>query len=135
MDNYDERHQQVAERALTAKFSFWSALLTAHTVLVSVAVALVVTAIPAQKGAFKLVGYIGILCIALLLLNFAVTKSQYETIGRRLRNPDRNLSDAQRSQDLMNAHRRWCISYACELAAIVGLVIEAGVFGWLLLTL
>ncbi len=58
MDDYEERRQQIVERALSAKFNLWSAMLTAHTLLLSVAVALLVTGVPTGRGAFKLVGYV-----------------------------------------------------------------------------
>jgi len=96
MDDYDGRLQQIAERTLTAKLSLWSALLTAHTVLLSVAVAILLTVKPLEAWRFKLGGFIAIVCMLVLLLNFALTKSQYELIGQRLTNPDGELSESER---------------------------------------
>jgi ABC-type uncharacterized transport system fused permease/ATPase subunit len=80
-DNYDDRLQQVAERTLAAKFSLWTGLLTAHTVLLSVAAAILVTVTPPAGWSFRLAGLIAIFCVVVLLLNFALTKAQYELIG------------------------------------------------------
>jgi len=132
MDDYDERLQQIAERTLTAKLSLWSALLTAHTVLLSVAVAILLTVKPLEAWRFKLGGFIAIVCMLVLLLNFALTKSQYELIGQRLTNPDGELSESERKGDLRSAMLRWCLSGISESVAIIGLGAEVVLFGWVL---
>ena len=132
MDDYDKRLQQIAERTLTAKFSFWSSLLTAHTVLLSVAVALLVADVTAEKSVFKFVGYVAILCVVLLLLNFAVAKSQYEIIGQRLAKPEVELTESERVQDLRSAMFRRCISTTGETVSILGLGAEVVLLGWVL---
>jgi hypothetical protein len=132
MDDYDGRLQQIAERTLTAKFGLWSALLTAHTVLLSVAVALLVTVKPLEAWRFKLGGFIAIFCMVVLLLNFALTKSQYELIGQRLTNPNAELSESERNRDLRSAMFRRCLSTVCETVAILGLGAEVVLLGWVL---
>ncbi len=132
MDDYGWRLQQIAERTLTAKFSLWSALLTAHTVLLSVAVALLVTVKPLEAWPFKLSGFIAIFCMVVLLLNFALTKAQYEQIGQRLAHPDAELSESDQNQDLKSAMFRRCLSIAGEIIAILGLGVEAVLLGWVL---
>lgn len=132
MDDYGRRLQQIAERTLAAKFSLWSALLTAHTVLLSVAVALLVTAKPPEAWPFKLSGFIAIVCMVVLLLNFALTKAQYEHIGQRLAHSDANLSESDQNQDLKIAMFRRCQSVTGEIVAILGLGVEAVLLGWVL---
>lgn len=132
MDDYDGRLQQIAERTLTAKLSLWSALLTAHTVLLSVVVALLVTVKSFEASRFKLGGFIAIVCMLVLLLNFALTKAQYELIGQRLTNPNGELSESERKRDLRSAMLRWRLSRIRESVAIVGLGAEVVLFGWVL---
>jgi hypothetical protein len=132
MDDYEERRQQISERMLTAKFSLWSALLTAHTVMLSVVVALLVTVKPTDAWRFKLGGFIAILSMAMLLLNFALTKSQYERIGQRLSNPGAELSESERTQDEQHALLRQRVSTLGEITAILGLGVEVVLFGWVL---
>lgn len=132
MDDYDGRLQQIAERTLAAKFGLWSALLTAHTVLLSVAVALLVTVKPLEAWRFKLGGFIAIFCMVVLLLNFALTKSQYELIGERLTNPDTELSASERNRELQSAKFRRRVSALGETIAIFGLAAEVVLLGWVL---
>jgi hypothetical protein len=132
MGDYDGRLQQIAERTLMAKFGLWSALLTAHTVILSVAVALLVTAKPTEAWRFKLGGFIAIFCMVVLLLNFVLTKSQYEQIGRRLADSEAELSESERSQDLRHALLRRQLSAIGEVMAILGLGVEVVIFGWVL---
>lgn len=132
MDDCDGRLQQITERTLTAKLSLWSALLTAHTVLLSVAVALLVTVKPLEAWRFKLGGIITIVCMLVLLLNFALTKSQYELMGQRLTNPDGGLSESERKRDLRSAILRWRLSGIAESIAIIGLGAVVLLFGWVL---
>jgi hypothetical protein len=132
--DYSSRLQQIAERTLTAKFNLWSALLTAHTVMLSVTVALLVTAKPPDAWRFQLPGFIAILCMVALLLNFALTKSQYEKIGQRLLDPELQLSDSERSKDVNRALLRRRLSEIVEVSAIVGLGANVALFGWVLAT-
>lgn len=132
--DYDGRLQQITERTLTAKFSLWSALLTAHTVMLSVAVALLVTAKPPEAWRFQLVGFVAILCMVALLLNFALTKSQYEKIGQRLADPEVQLSDSEQSKDVNDALLRRNLSWIIEIIAIIGLGVDVVLFGWVLAT-
>jgi hypothetical protein len=88
VDDYDIRKQQVVERALAAKLGLWGALLTSHTVMLSVTVALLVAVKPAETWPFRLIGFIAVVCMLLVLLNPAQTKSQYELIGKRLVDPE-----------------------------------------------
>lgn len=129
MDEYAERQQQIVERTLSAKFSLWFALLTAHTVLLSVAVALLVADVTAERSVFKFVGYLAILCVAILLLNFAVAKSQYEIIGQRLAEPEAEPTESERVQDLQRAMFRRCLSSTGETVSILGLGAEVVLLG------
>ena len=58
MSKYEERVQVVTERTSSAMYAFWSAMLTAHTVLLSVAVALPSAISSVVAWQFKLVGLI-----------------------------------------------------------------------------
>lgn len=135
MDKYAERLQQIKERTLSAKSSLWSALLTAHTVLLSVAVVLLVTQHPPLPWGFKLSGFLAILCMALLLLNFALTKAQYQIIGQRLANPEAELPDSVRDREVGQANFRWRLSEVCEFVAALGLAVQVVIFGWVLATI
>lgn len=132
MDDYYELLQQMAERTLTAKFSLWGALLTAHTVLLSVSVALLVTGKAGGVWQFKVGGFVAISCIVALLLTFWLTKSQYDKIGRRLSCPESELSESERNRDLNKAllRRRLCSFF--EITAMLGLVLGGALFGWIL---
>ena len=132
MDKYDERLQQITERTLTARFSLWAALLTAHTVMLSVSVALLVTAKHIEVCFFKLCGFIAICCMIAVLLNFWLTKSQYEQIGRRTAEPEAELSESERKRDLRQALTRRRFNSIFEIVAFLGLFAEALLFGWVL---
>ena len=132
MDDYNELLQQIAERTLTAKFSLWAALLTAHTVLLSVCVALLVTAKAGGVWWFKVGGFIAIGCIVVLLPTFWLTKSQYDHIGRRLSCPESDLSELERRRDLSKALLRGRLCSLFEITAMFGLVLGGALFGWIL---
>jgi hypothetical protein len=132
MDDYHGRFQQISERTLTAKFCLWTALLTAHTVMLSVSVALLVTVEPIGVWRFKLGGFIAICCMVVLLLNYMLTKFQYEQIGRRLSDSEAELSESERNRDLRHAMLRRRLSSLGEIMAILGLGVEAVLFGWVL---
>lgn len=131
MDRYDQRFQQVMERTLNAKFGLWAALLTAHTVILSVSVALVTTR---HIGVwhFKVCGFIAICCVVAILANFWLTKSQYEQIGRRTAKHEVELSQSERERDLRLAKIRWRLSSVFEKVAFLGLCAGALLFGWVL---
>jgi hypothetical protein len=132
--DYDSRLQELAQRAFTAKFSLWTALLTAHTVLLSVAIALLVTVKPSEAWPFKVVGFVAILCMIVLLLNVGVTKSQYETIGQRLVNPEVEISESERNRDLSKSFVRRYFAAIGETMAILGLGVEVSLLAWVLAT-
>jgi hypothetical protein len=132
MDDHESRLQHIAERTLSANFALWSALLTSHAVVLSVAVALLVTVKPPEAWRFKLAGFIGIACIVLLLLNFVLTKSQYELIGQRLTHPNGELSEAEQNRDLHRTTIRRSLAKIAETSAIFGLGIEVLLLGWVL---
>ncbi len=132
MDAYENRLQKIAERLLTARYSLWSGMLTAHTVLLSVAVALLPSATPEVAWRFRVVGYVAILGMAFVLLSFASTKGQYENIGARLNNSEQELSDSEREHDHRKANTRWKIIKICEAVSTVGLLIEVILLGWVL---
>ena len=67
-----------------------------------------------------------------ILLNFALTKSQYEAIGQRLMDPDAELSDQKRKQDLRNAIYRRQISGVAEIGAMLGLALQVMLLAWVL---
>ena len=131
MDEYDERLQQIIERTLTARFSLWAALLTAHTVMLSVSVALV-SARHIGVCFFKLCGCIAVCCVIAILLNFWLTKSQYEQIGRRTAGREVELSQSERERDLRHAQIRRSFSFFFEIVALLGLFAGALLFGWVL---
>ena len=131
MDRYEDRLQQITERTLAAKFSLWAALLTGHTVMLSVSVALV-GAKHIVGCSLKLCGFIAICCVISILANFWLTKSQYEQIGRRTAETEAELSESDRVRDLRHARRRRRLSSALEMFALVGLLAGALIFGWVL---
>lgn len=132
MDDYDIRVQHIVERALTAKFSLWAALLTSHTVMLSVAVALLAAVKPVEAWFFRLTGFIAVICMLLVLLNLVLTKLQYELIGKRLADPEVELREATRARDLRQAVLRHRFSLIIEVVAVIGLATEALLFAWAL---
>lgn len=125
VDDYDIRVQQVVERALAAKFGLWGALLTSHTVMLSVAGALLLAVKPVDAWPFTLIGVIAIICIPLVLLNFVLTKSQYEVMGKRVVNPAAELGETTRVRDLRHAVIRHGFSGVAEIVAVIGVALEA----------
>ena len=134
MDTYEKRTQQIVERLLAARYSLWSGMLTAHTVLLSVAVALIPGAEQTIAWRFKLVGYIAILCMLLVLLCFASTKEQYEAIGQRLTDPERELTEADQKRDIWWANIRFKLIKVFEAGSALGLLAAAVLLGWVLTT-
>lgn len=132
MSNYDNKLETTIERTSASMYAFWSAMLTAHTVLLSVAVALPAATAKADLWQFKLVGTIATLCIFALLFNFAAVRMQYETIGQRLINYETELSEIQRKKDITIAERRRFMMRCAEVIATFGLVIEACLLFWVL---
>lgn len=115
-----------------AKFGLWGALLTSHTVMLSVAVALLLAVRPVEAWPFSLISVIAIVCIPLVLLIFVLTKSQYEVIGKRVANPEADLDETTRVRDLRQAVIRHRFSAVAEIVAVVGLASEAFLFAWAL---
>ena len=133
MDAYENRTQQVIERLLVARYSFWSGMLTAHTVLLSVAVALLPSA-GQNAWLFKLVGYIAILCMLLLLLCFASAKGQYEAIAQRVAFPEQELTEKDKKRDMWWANFRFWVIKIFEGGSALGLLAAAVLLGWVLTT-
>ncbi len=134
MSNYDERVQTVTERTSSAMYAFWSAMLTAHTVLLAVAVALPSAISSVVAWQFKLVGVTATVCMVLLLFNFAAVRMQYEAIGRRLVNLEPELTEAQRARDIAIANSRRTLMRIAELLSAFGLAVEAGLLAGVLVT-
>ena len=65
-------------------------------------------------------------------MNFWLTKSQYEQIGRRSAEPKAELSESERNKDLRDARIRWHFNSIFESMAFLGLFVEALLFGWVL---
>ncbi len=133
MSNYDERVEAITERTAASMYAFWSAMLTAHTVILSVAVALpsVVSSVSAWQ--FKLVAVVATFCMAAILFNFASVRMQYEAIGKRLLDLEAELSDQQKEKDIAKANTRRIAMRLFELAAAIGLVVDAVFLSWALL--
>lgn len=134
MANYEEQVQTTIERTSAAMYAFWSAMLTAHTVLLSVAVALPAVVSATTHWQFKLVGVLATVCMLFLLFNFASVRMQYEAIGQRLINHETVLTDIQKRRDISKAETRRSLMRVAELLSAAGLVIEAlllaGVLLW-----
>jgi hypothetical protein len=82
--SYDEKVEVIAERTLSAMYAFWSAMLTAHTVILSVSVAIPSAISTATEWQFRLAAFVAVVCMMFLLFNFASIRMQYEKIGQRL---------------------------------------------------
>jgi Na+/melibiose symporter-like transporter len=134
MDAYENRTQQIIERLIAARYSFWSGMLTAHTVLLSAAVALLPSANQQVAWLFKLVGYVAILCMLLLLVCFAATKGQYEAIGQRLASPEKELTEEEKKRDIGQANLRFWAIKVFEGGSALGLFAAALLLGWVLTT-
>ena len=129
MDEYELRQNQVNDRLIAARFNFWSVMLTSHTVLLSVSVALL-TGAPKNAWIFKLVGFIAIACILFLLGSFALAKAQYEAIAYRLAFPAKEISEAEKQHDMRKAKMRYWLVKVLEITSAVGLTVAAVLLGW-----
>ena len=133
MTNFDDRVKEVTERTFSAMQAFWSAMLTAHTVLLSVAVALPAISPSPDQWQIKLVGLLATTSIFALLFNFAALRMQYEAIGLRLHNHESGLTDEERQKDISTALRRNRLIRVFEPSAAGLLVVEASLLMWVLL--
>jgi hypothetical protein len=129
---YDQKIESVTDKSISAMFAFWSAMLTAHTVILSVAAAVITTGASSSFFQFKLIAFIATACMVLLLLNFAALRMQYEAIGRRLVNLDSDLSESDRVRDLRKANIRRISMRVVEAISALGLAIEACLLAWVL---
>lgn len=133
MSNYDERVKEITERAMASMHAFWSAMLTAHTVLLSVAVALPAISPSSDQWQVKLVGVLATASMFSLLFNFAALRMQYEVIGQRLCNYESGLTEDQRRKDISIALWRNRLMRVVEPLAAILLVAEASLLMWVLL--
>ncbi|MBI2312286.1 MAG: hypothetical protein HYU77_07290 [Betaproteobacteria bacterium] len=108
-DEFEERCAEIREKYQTARYSFWSALLTVNAVFLSVPAALLSARPEVASVPFKIVGILSVVSIVALVFNFAATKTQYEHIGQRLGDAESELSDAEREKDIGQAltRHRW----------------------------
>ena len=132
MSNYDERIDVIAERTVSAMYAFWSAMLTAHTVMLSVAVAIPTAISSVVAWQFRFVGFVAVACMVFLLFNFASIRMQYEIIGQRLLNREANLSDKKRNHDISIANMRHTFVRVAEIMSAFGLAMEAVLLAWVL---
>ncbi len=133
MNNYEERLEAITERTSTAMSAFWSALLTAHTVVLSVAVALPSFAPTADLWQLKAVALLATACMFSLLFNFASVRMQYEAIGRRLMDLEAEPTESDKKSDITTASCRRMLIKGAEIVAAVGLLLEAVLLSWVLL--
>lgn len=133
MSNYDERAKEITERTMASMHAFWSAMLTAHTVLLSVAVALPAISPISDQWQIKLVGALATASMFFLLFNFAALRMQYEVIGQRLYNHDSGLTENQRKKDISIALWRYRLMRIVEPLTAVLLVAEASLLMLVLL--
>ena len=125
MNTYNSKLETIIERTSAAMYAFWSAMLTAHTVFLSVAVALPSVIPSAKLWQFKLVGILATICIFVLLFNFAMVRMQYEIIGKRLINYEAEVKETERNKDITSANRRNLAMRIAEIIAILCLLAEA----------
>ena len=130
---FDQKIESVIERSINAMFAFWSAMLTAQTVILSVSAAVITTGASSSSiWQFKLIGFMATICMMLLLLNFASYRMQYEAIGKRLVNLDSDLSESERASDLQAANTRYKSMRVIEIISAFGLGVEACLLAWVL---
>lgn len=133
MSNYDERVREIAERTMAAMHAFWSAMLTAHTVLLSVVVALAAIRPFSDQWQVKLVGVLATASMFALLFNFAALRMQHEAVGQRLHNHESGLTEDQRKKDISTALWRYRLMLVVEHMVAAFLVAEASLLMWVLL--
>lgn len=133
MDEYQERQREVAERTLSAKLALWAAMLTVHSVFLSVAVGLLAIDTIVDKSPFKWVGSLATVSMILILLNFV--KTQYELIGHRLLESERSLTEVEQTRDLQAAVSRKRVATVVEWGSVLGTVAQIAILGWVLLWL
>ncbi|MDK9723798.1 MAG: hypothetical protein OEL88_02835 [Sterolibacteriaceae bacterium MAG5] len=125
MSNFDDRVKEVTDRTFSAMQSFWSAMLTAHTVMLSVAVALPAISPSPDQWQIRFVGLLATASIFALLLNFAALRMQYEAIGVRLHNHESELTEEERRKDISTALWRNRLIRVVEPSAAASLLVEA----------
>jgi Na+/melibiose symporter-like transporter len=104
--------------------AFWSAMLNAHIVLLSVAVALPAAVPSANQWQFRAAGVAATVCMVALLLNFAAAREQYREVGRRLLEGGTDLAENERRRDVIKGEWRYRVMGIVEGVAAVGLAIE-----------
>jgi uncharacterized membrane protein YcjF (UPF0283 family) len=112
--------------------AFWSAMLTAHTVLLSVAVGLSAVDSFVKQWQVKAVGVFAAASVFILLFNFAALRKQYEAIGQRLLNYGNELTKTQREKDISTAVWRNRLILAAEQISATTLAVEACLLMWVL---
>lgn len=129
MSNFVDRVGSLTESMISAMQAFWSAMLTAHTVLLSVAVAVPAISPSPDQWQIKFVGLLATTSIFALLFNFAALRMQLE-VDRQL-NSELELTEQVRQKDTSAVLREGLIRIF-ELLAAALLVVEAGLLMWVL---
>lgn len=113
-------------------YAFWSAMLTAHTVLLSVAVGLSAVDSFFKQWQIKAVGVLATASVFAILFNFAALREQYDAIGQRLQNSETDLTREQREKDIFTAAWRHRLIRVAERICAGALVVEACLLMWVL---
>ena len=132
MTKYDDRLKEITERTVAAMYAFWSAMLTAHTVLLSVAVGLSAVDSFFKQWQLRAVGILATASVFAVLFNFAALRKQYEDIGHRLHNCETELTKAQREKDIFTGLWLRRIIRAAESFCATTLMVETCLLMWVL---
>ncbi len=125
MHQYDAYLHKIIDRTHTARYGLWSAMITAHSVFLSVAVALASLSAGTVKWQVQFIAHAAILCILFISGCFISSKAQYEDIGKRLAHYEEERSEVDLIQDIGRTSTRFKIVKWFEILAVIGLNVEA----------
>lgn len=93
MHQYENYLDKIIDRTHTARYNLWSVMITAHSVFLSVTVALASLSVGTVKWQVQFIAYSAILCILFISICFIASKAQYEDIGKRLAHCEEERSE------------------------------------------
>ena len=129
-DEFEEKRAEYGQKFQAARYSFWPALLTVNAVLLTVPAALLSVRPEIAAWPFKIVGVCSIGSMVALVFNFAASKAQYEFIGKRMADVERDLADEERHKDIQQALGRHAWIQRSEMLVMGLLLIQMVALGY-----
>lgn len=112
------------QKTSEVSYGLWNAILTINGILIS-AFSLAI-AFSTKINIVLTATLVSFCCLSLLLIlwNYISTKNHYLKIGKRLSNPNYELSESERQSDIVCSNRRHKFNIYREYIAFVFLLIE-----------